>query len=169
MLPVVSEAQTRTIKLPQADCGALPHGATGCTMTAVTRLIGKSADSSVFYFDGYLQACAVTEPGGCSTKNWWVKDYFKFTQLQSGTPTDVRRAWDYGTPSCSAHGTNIKWCSYVGNGTTHFQEGFNFGNGGWTRMNIVGDTGLCTLSGPSWTHPDGYTISEQTGPAGECI
>ena len=92
--------------------------------------------------------------GGCATNNWWVTDNFNFT-----TDYDTGQAWNNGTPQCKTNHTTYTWCSYVGNGTTAMQEGFNFGNGGYARMNVP-DTFYhpysCKVTGPSWANVSGY-------------
>jgi hypothetical protein len=107
-----------------------------------------SPDSDT-YVNAYLQACAAESSGTtCVTNNWWVKDWFAFTY--SGT-----QAWDNGTPHCTSSGTPVTWCSYVDNGTSTLQEGFNFGSNGYARMDISGNGQDCDVRTNSYSVPDG--------------
>lgn len=166
-LSVAPQTMTRHITLPQHDCAASLGRASSCAMSESIHL-SRSTSTGDFY-EGYLQACAVTyTSGGCNTHYWWVKDSFNFTATAS-------QAWDNGTPSCSASPglTNVTWCSYVNNGTNSFEEGFNFGNGGWARADLTAslfyNAGACTgVRGPSWANVSGWALDEAINAFYEC-
>lgn len=152
-----SQTGWRHVTLSRHECAALVRPA-GCTGFESTRLseVRANASASTEFWSGYMQACAVVySSGGCATNNWWVTDNFNFT-----TDYSTGQAWNNGTPQCKTNSyTTVTWCSYVGNGTTAMQEGFNFGKGGYARMNVP-DTFYhpysCKVTGPSWAHVSGY-------------
>ncbi|MBV9854958.1 MAG: hypothetical protein JOY82_10625 [Streptosporangiaceae bacterium] len=168
-LSAAPQTVTRRITLPQHECAVLLGKAAGCAMSESIHLSRISASDGSSFYQGYLQACARPyNTGGCDTHYWWVKDYFNFTATSS-------QAWNNGTPNCSANHTNVTWCSYVGNtnGTGTLQEGFNFGNGGWARMDLnahdVYDLYQCDYRGPSWANVFGWATDEADGGQVSCI
>lgn len=133
---------------------------------AVTVAIGHASTSaSTTYFYGYLEACAqILSSGYCNTKNWWTYDYFTWTQDSSG-----QHMYNYSTPYCNAGGTNITWCSYTNNGQNPLVEGFNFGNGGWARVDVY-DYYLQygPWSGSSWAQKCGLASTSRIGLPAYC-
>jgi hypothetical protein len=152
-LSVAPQTMTWHVTPPQHDCAASLGRPSGCAMSEGIHLIKATAHGD--YYQGYLQACAVTySTGGCNTQYWWVKDYFNYTETST-------QAWNNATPACSYNHTNVAWCSYVGNGTGHLQEGFNFGKGGWARLDVVtNEIGCDFVRGPSWTNLSGWVEDE---------
>jgi hypothetical protein len=154
---LASQTGWRHVTLSRQDCAALgrPGGCTGFESTLLSK-VSTNAGATTEYWSGYMQACAVVySTGGCATNNWWVTDNFNFT-----TDYSTGQAWNNGTPKCATNKyTTVTWCSYVNNGTYKMQEGFNFGNGGYARMNVP-DTHYepysCQVSGPSWANVSGY-------------
>jgi hypothetical protein len=102
---------------------------------------------------------------GCNTNLWWAKDSFGFT-----TDVNTNQAWNNGTPTCQANHTDITWCSYVNNGKSTFQEGFDFGANGWARMDIYGNTpSFCGFRGPYWAgYEEGINTSIYDGAQVTC-
>ena len=170
-LSASSLTASRRITLPRQKCAALPDPATGCAVTETAYAARVSTTDSTAYWSGYMQACAVVySTGGCNTTQWWVKDNFNFT-----TDFTTGQAWNNGTPSCTGNHTNWPWCSYTGNGTTTLQEGFNFGNGGWARMDITGNSfdigGVihhCRFRGPSWANVSGFSFDYASNVGDAC-
>jgi hypothetical protein len=163
--PAAQKALSRHITLPKRECAALLRHPAGCTMSEGIHLIRASAAGD--FYSGYLQACAKPyNTGGCDTHYWWVTDSFNFTANGS-------QVWGNGTPQCASNHTAYTWCSDVGNGTGTLQEGFNFGNGGWARMDLnahdVYDLYQCGVRGPSWANVTGYAIDQATDGEVFCI
>ena len=171
--PASSGAQrwAARVTLSPAQCAALRRSlhqaAANCTVietlhlaarparpSAVQKAVGlrvASADSDI-YLNGYLQACAaLTSGNSCDTSKWWVDDYFAATYSGS-------QVWNNGTPHCDSNHTNVTWCSYVDNGTSVLQEGFNFGTNGYARMHIDAGFGTCYVYTNSYSYPYGDEV-----------
>lgn len=119
------------------------------------------------YYGGGLTICALGANGICNPDYWWADDVFRFT-----TSPGTDQTWNNGTPKCGANHTNITWCSYVNNGTASFQEGFNFGNGGWARMDIFADSpAFCDWRGASFAgYQDGSIYEFSPGDSSlQCV
>jgi hypothetical protein len=155
--PAAPQTVTRHITLSRHACAALSGHAAGCAMSESIHPIRKTANGD--YFQGFLQVCGHPySSGGCDTHVWWVTDSFNFTATSS-------QAWNNGTPQCKSNYTYVTWCSYVGNGTNHFQEGVNFSNGGWARDDLTASdfyrAGFCQgTRGSSGAKTTGWALDE---------
>lgn len=159
------------VTLSPAQCAALRrslhHAAANCTVIETLHLAARpgrastvqkavglrvaSPDSDI-YLNGYLQACAaLTSGNSCDTSKWWVDDYFAATYSGS-------QVWNNGTPHCASNHTNVTWFSYVDNGTSVLQEGFNFGTNGYARMHIDAGFGTCYVYTNSYSYPYGDEV-----------
>jgi hypothetical protein len=159
------------VTLSPAQCAALRRSlhraAANCTVIETLHLTARpgrastvqkavglrvASSSSDIYLNGFLQACAaLTSGGSCNTSNWWVDDWFAATYSGS-------QVWNNGTPHCTSNHTNVTWCSYVGNGTSVLQEGFNFGNNGYARLHIDAGFGTCYVYTNSYSYPYGDEV-----------
>lgn len=171
---------TYRLALPPAQCNALrqnlgkptaPCAVVETIHLSASRSIGAGqirstsassmAPAATTYWYGYLQACGTYYSSGyCDPNNWWVNDYFNVT-------TSGSQAWNNGTPVCSANHTNVTWCSYANNGQSPMQEGFNFGNNGWARLDIYGD-GSVGVRGSSYANLCGFIQPSAPGNPTPC-
>ncbi|SRR5581483_1932127 len=121
--------------LPVTQCSelrqSLHNRAAKCSVTEILHLTAvRQPATGYIELTGYLQACAsMNEYQVCDPDQWWVTDRFHVTLSGS-------QSWNNGTPQCAANHTSFSWCSYANNGKYQMQEGFNFGNNGWTRLYI---------------------------------
>lgn len=159
--PIKPMSESRRITLTPAQCAAVRRTGhnkkTTCTATESKGIRLLAATANTYYFQGWLQTCAIVESNGaCDPHNWWVKDTFYFTDAPG---TGV---WSNGSPYCQWGGTTVSWCSYTNNGQNPMVEGYNFGPGGtgdYSRMflyasnpfNATKDTNVGTVE-DSWKY-----------------
>ena len=171
LIAAAASARVRRVTLPPAQCAALRRRlrdpSASCTIAETLRLTpvrtlgvrtaGAATAGVDMYWIGYLQACAVVYSSGyCDTSKWWAYD--EFNVVTNGTD-----AWNYGgAPTCGSNGTNITWCGYVDNGTATLSEGFNFGSGGYARLDAEGSGAYYVEPFNSWENASGYIIDEGT-------
>jgi hypothetical protein len=135
---------------PSASCAITETLSLTAIRTSADRTAGAATPDTDTYWIGYLQACAVLYSNdSCDPNEWWAYD--DFDVVTNGTD-----AWNYdGAPRCAANHTDVTWCSYVDNGTPTLSEGFNFGSGGYARLDAEA-SGAYYIEANSWANPYGY-------------
>jgi hypothetical protein len=111
----------RTVTLPAAATPGRASRVTGDTGTAPT-----AAASSGTYTEGYLEACSTQS----CTGSWYAQDEYNVTYIHNVGVWDNHHV-------CSSGGTPVTWCGTWHNGYSNYmEEGFNFGNNGYLRLEI---------------------------------
>lgn len=165
LTPAGCTAMRKTLGDPALDCAYVlvsgPGEGTPAAADSARPAEAAAADaasSKYTYYTGFLAACS----GDCaltSSKDWRAVDDFGDTfENKVGVWNNSHRCIAAGDLS-----PGITWCGTWHSGYANYmEEGLNFGNGGWARLEI--DTyGNYTPVAPSWVH----TIS-CNAPPGEC-